>query len=101
MYTTGMSPQPFTHAVPNPSVRRDIAEQLASGADPVEVAARHDISVTTAHRYAKEFEGTKRRVSALTDWEREAIRAGVARGARRRYEREYTAAVVRHVLGEE
>lgn len=95
-----MTPQPFTHAVVNPSVRRLIAEQIASGGDPVEVAARHGISVATAHRYRTEFEGVQRRAAALTDWERRAIIDGVARGARARFEREYTAAVVRHVMGE-
>lgn len=93
--------EPFTHAIPNASVRRLIAEQLTGGADPAEVAAQYDISVATAQRYRSEFEGARRKALSLNDFEREAIRAGVARGARKRYEREYTAAVVRQVLGEE
>lgn len=101
VYTGEMTaPQPFTHAVANPQTRRLIAEQIASGADPVEVAARHCISVTTANRYVVEFEGTKRRAAALTDWERQAIIDGCRRGARKRWERTYGAEVVRQVLGE-
>lgn len=101
VYTAGMSREPFTHAVANPSVRSDIALAVADGIPPEQLAAEFDISVSTVRAYVKEFEGVQRRAAALTDWERQAIRAGVARGARARYEREYTARVVAHVLGEE
>lgn len=92
---------PFTHAIPNSAVRRDIAKAVADGVPVEQLAAEFDISVSTVRAYAKEWEGVQRRTAALNDFEREAIRAGVTRGARKRYEREYTAAVVRHVLGEE
>ncbi|SHX67962.1 Uncharacterised protein [Mycobacteroides abscessus subsp. abscessus] len=118
------TPIPFQHAVANPDTRRDIALAVASGIAPEQLAAEFNISVSTVRAYAKEFEGTKRRAAefnisvstvrayakefegtkrraaALTDWERDAIRAGCRRGVRARYEREYTAAVVRQVMGE-
>lgn len=90
----------FQHAIPNASVRHLIAEQLTGGADPAEVAARYDISVTTAHRYRSEFEGARRKTPSLTDFEREAIVAGCRGGARKRWERQYGAEVVRQLLGE-
>ncbi|MFV8137413.1 helix-turn-helix domain-containing protein [Mycolicibacterium senegalense] len=95
-----MTHEPFTHAVANPQTRGLIAEQIASGVDPVEVAARYGISATTARRYAVEFEGARRRVAALQPDEVAAIRDGVARGSRRRWERQHGAEVVRQVLGE-
>lgn len=95
-----MSPQPFTHRISSPSVRRDIALAVASGIDPEQLAAEFSISVSTVRAYAKEFEGVQRRSAALADWERQAIRAGVARGARKRWERQYGAEVVQQVLGE-
>lgn len=95
-----MSPQPFTHAVSNPSARRDIAAAVRDGVMPEQLAAEFNISVSTVHRYAAEWEGAQRKVRALTDWERQAIRAGVTRGALKRWERQYGAEVVRQVLGE-
>lgn len=92
---------PFQYAVPNPSVRRDIAAAVRDGIDPTQLAAEFNISVSTVRAYVKEFEGVQRRAAALTDWERQAIVDGCRRGARARYEREYTARVVAHVLGEE
>lgn len=101
VYTAGMSREPFTHAVANPSTRSDIALAVADGIPPEQLAAEFGISVSTVRAYVKEFEAVQRRSAALTDWERQAIIDGVARGARSRFEREYTAAVVRHILGEE
>jgi hypothetical protein len=95
------TPQPFVHAVANPSTRRDIALAVADGIPAEQLAATFDISVSTVHRYATEWEGAQRRTAALSGFERQAIIDGCRRGARKRYEREYTAAVVRHVLGEE
>lgn len=94
------TPQPFTHAVPNPQTRRDIAAAVRDGVDPTQLAETFGISVSTVRAYAKEWEGAARKAQALTDFEREAIRTGVARGARRRWERQYGAEVVRQVLGE-
>lgn len=93
--------EPFTHAVPNASVRKDIAEAVASGIPPEQLAAEFNISVSTVRSYAKEWEGVRRRAAALNEWERDAIIAGCRRGARARFEREYTARVVAHLLGEE
>lgn len=90
----------FQHAIPNASIRRLIAEQLADGADPVEVAARYDISASTAQRYRSEFEGARRKALSLNDFEREAIIAGCRGGSRRRWERQYGSEVVRQLLGE-
>ncbi|WP_234798238.1 helix-turn-helix domain-containing protein [Mycobacteroides chelonae] len=100
MYTATMTPQPFTHAVANPQTRRDIAAAVADGIPPEQLAAEFNISVSTVLRYAAEWEGAVRKAQALTDFEREAILTGVARGARRRWERQYDAEVVRHVMGE-
>ncbi|WP_071288531.1 helix-turn-helix domain-containing protein [Mycolicibacterium llatzerense] len=96
-----MTPQPFTHAVPNPGVRRDIALAVRDGIPVEQLAKEFGISVSTVRSYAKEWEGAQRRTAALTDDEVEMIRAGVRRGARKRYEREYTARVVAAVMGEE
>lgn len=102
VYTGDMTaPQPFTHAVANPAVRRDIAQAVASGTDPEQLAAEFSISVSTVRAYAKEWEGVQRRSAALTDFEREAIRDGCRRGSQRRWERQYGTEVVRQVLGEE
>lgn len=95
-----MTPQPFTHAVANPAVRRDIAAAVRDGIPPEQLAETFGISVSTVRAYAKEWEGAARKAQALNDFEREAIRTGVARGARRRWERQYGAEVVRQVLGE-
>lgn len=102
VYTPDMTtPQPFTHAVSNPAVRRDIALAVASGTDPEQLAETFGISVSTVLRYAAEWEGAVRKVQALSDFEREAIIDGCRRGSRRRWERQYGAGVVRQVLGEE
>lgn len=92
---------PFQHAVANPSVRRLIAEKLASGTDPLLLAEAYSISVSTVHRYAAEFEGARRKMLALSDFEREAIVDGCQRGSRRRWERQYGARVIAQLLGEE
>ncbi|MUL84330.1 MULTISPECIES: transposase family protein [unclassified Mycolicibacterium] len=91
--------EPFVHAVSNPSVRRDIAQSVRDGIDPEQLAAEFNIAPSTVHRYAAEWEGTQRRIAALQPDEVEAIRSGVARGARSRFERQYGAEVVRQVLG--
>lgn len=96
-----MTPQPFTHAVPNPSVRRDIALAVRDGIPPEQLAAEFSISASTVHRYAAEWEGAVRKVQSLTGFEREAIRDGCRRGSRRRWERQYGARVVAQVMGEE
>lgn len=93
-------PAPFTHAVANPSVRRDIAAAVRDGIDPLQLAAEFNISVSTVHRYAAEWEGAQRKVRALTDFERDAIIDGCRDGARKRWERQYGAEVVRELLGE-
>ncbi len=95
------SREPFTHAVSSPSTRRDIAAAVRDGIPVDQLAETFGISISTVHRYAAQWEGAARKVQALTADQRQQIIDGVARGARRRYEREYTAAVVRHVLGEE
>lgn len=95
------TPQPFTHAVPNPQTRRDIAQAVASGTDPEQLAETFGISVSTVRAYVKEWEGARRKVKNLSDFERDAIRDGVARGSRRRWERQYGARVVAQVMGEE
>jgi hypothetical protein len=97
---SGIVTERFTHAVPNPRVRRDIALAVADGISPEQLAAEFGIGVSTVRTYAKEFEGVRRKVQALTEDDRQQIRDGVARGARRRYEREYGAEVVRQVIGE-
>lgn len=95
-----MTHEPFTHAVSNPSTRRDIAAAVRDGVPPEQLAETFGISVSTVRAYAKEWAGVQRRAAALQPDEVAAIRAGVARGARGRYEREYTARVVAHLLGE-
>lgn len=94
------TPERFTHAVANPSVRRDIAAAVRDGIDPLQLAAEFNISVSTVHRYAAEWEGAQRKVQALSDFELDAIREGSRRGARRRWERQYGAEVVRQVMDE-
>jgi predicted transcriptional regulator len=90
----------FEHAIPNPSARRDIAHALHSGIPAEQLAEEFDISVSTVRSYAREWEGAQRRVVALQPHEVEAIRDGVRRGARARWERQYGAEVVAQVLGE-
>ncbi|MGV7586346.1 helix-turn-helix domain-containing protein [Mycobacterium kansasii] len=96
-----MSREPFTHAVPNPSVRSDIALAVADGIPPEQLAAEFGISVSTVRAYVKEWEGARRKVQALSGFEREAIIDGCRRGSRRRWERQYGARVVAQVVGEE
>ncbi|SIF24317.1 helix-turn-helix domain-containing protein [Mycobacteroides abscessus] len=95
------TPQRFTYAVPNPQTRRGIALAVADGIDPGQLAEEFGISVSTVRAYAKQWEGTRRKVQALSDFEREAIRAGVASGSRKRWERQYGARVVEQVMGEQ
>lgn len=92
--------EPFTHAVQSPSVRRDIACAVRGGIPADQLAAEFNISISTVHRYAAEWEGAQRKVQALSDFEIEAIREGCRRGSRRRWVRTYGAEVVRQVLGE-
>lgn len=102
VYLRGMtSPQPFTHAVANPSTRRDIALAVTDGIPPEQLAETFGISVSTVNRYAAEWEGAVRKAQALSDFERDAIRDGCRRGSRRRWERQYGARVVAQVMGEE
>lgn len=91
---------PFQHAVPNPSVRKDIAQAVHAGIPAEQLAEEFNISESTVRSYAAEWQGAHRKVQLLTDWEREAIIEGCARGARRRWERTYSPEVVRQVLGE-
>lgn len=93
--------EPFQHAIPNASVRKDIALAVRDGIRPEQLAAEFGISVSTVRSYAAEWQGTQRKVAALQPDEREAIIAGVARGARKRYERQHGARVVAVILGEE
>jgi len=92
---------PFTHAISNPSARRDIALAVRDGIDPWQLAAEFSISLAPVHRYANEWEGAQRKVQALTDWEREAIVDGCRRDARRRYVRKFGAEVVAQEMGRE
>lgn len=101
VYTGRMTHEPFTHAVANPAVRSDIAAAVASGTPVDQLAETFGISVSTVNRYAKEWEGARRKVKNLSGFEREAIIDGCRRGSRRRWERQYGAGVVRQVLGEE
>lgn len=91
---------PFQHAVPNPSVRRDIAQAVQSGIPVEQLAEEFQIAPSTVRAYAMEWQGAQRKVQVLTAWEREAIIEGCARGARRRWERTYSPEIVRQVLGE-
>ncbi|OBA98294.1 hypothetical protein A5666_22915 [Mycolicibacterium fortuitum] len=89
----------FTHAVPNPSTRRDIAQAVQSGIPVEQLAEEFQIALSTVRAYAAEWQGAQRIVQVLTDWERAAIVEGCARGARRRWERTYSPEIVRQVLG--
>lgn len=95
------TPPPFTHAVANPSIRRDIALAVASGTPVEQLAAEFNISVSTVRAYVKEWQGAQRKVAALQPDEVQAIIDGCRRGARSRWERQYGARVVAHILGEE
>lgn len=92
---------PFTHAVPNPSIRRDIAQAVRDGIPVAQLAEEFQIAPSTVRAYAMDWQGAQRKVQVLTDWEREAIIEGCARGARRRWERTYSPEMVRLVLGED
>ncbi|WP_018600991.1 helix-turn-helix domain-containing protein [Mycobacterium sp. 155] len=94
------TPPPFTHAVANPAVRRDIAAAVRSGIPVEQLAAEFNISVSTVRAYSREWEGAQRRVAALQPDEVTAIIDGCRRGARRRWERTYGVEVVRQVMGE-
>ncbi|CPR93625.1 helix-turn-helix domain-containing protein [Mycobacteroides abscessus] len=86
--------QPFAFAVPNPETRREIAQAVADGIPPEQLAAEFSISEATVRAYHSEFAGTQRRVQLLTADDREQILAGVRRGARSRYVRQYGEGVV-------
>ncbi|MBX8688094.1 helix-turn-helix domain-containing protein [Mycobacterium sp. 20091114027_K0903767] len=92
---------PFTHAVPNPSIRRDIAQAVRDGISVAQLAEEFQIAPSTVRAYAMDWQGAQHKVQVLTDWEREAIIEGCARGARPRWERTYSPEVVRQVLGED
>lgn len=94
------NPERFTFAVPSPSVRRDIAQAVRDGIPAEQLAEEFGISVSTVRAYAREWEGAARKVQRLTDFERQAIIDGCARGARQRWERQYGAKVVAELLGE-
>ncbi|MGV0675686.1 helix-turn-helix domain-containing protein [Mycolicibacterium fortuitum] len=91
---------PFQHAVANPSVRKDIAAAVRDGIPVEQLAEEFNISESTVRSYAAEWQGAHRKVQLLTDWEREAIIEGCARGARRRWERELGLEVICELLGE-
>ncbi|WP_396909861.1 helix-turn-helix domain-containing protein [Mycolicibacterium sp.] len=93
-------PARFTHAVANPAVRRDIAQAVRDGIPVEQLAEEFNISVSTVRSYARQFEGVQRKLLALSNFEREAVIEGCRRGARRRWERQYGAEVVRELLGE-
>lgn len=101
MIVTMTDRAPFTHAVPNPSVRRDIALAVRDGISPEQLAAEFNISISTVRAYAWEWEGAQRRLRSVDPWERESIIHACHRGGRRRWERQYGAEVVRELLGEE
>ncbi|SKM37418.1 Uncharacterised protein [Mycobacteroides abscessus subsp. abscessus] len=90
----------FQHAIPNASVRRDIALAVAAGVPVEQLAAEFGISVSTVHSYAAEFQGAQRVLAIIDDHTRGAIIAGCRGGSRRRWERQYGAEVVRQLLGE-
>lgn len=95
-----MTREPFQHAVQNASVRRDIARAVRDGIPVEQLADEFNISPSTVRAYVRECEGARRKVLTLSDFERQAIIDGCARGARRRWERTYSPEVVRQVLGE-
>lgn len=92
---------PFTHAIPNSAVRRDIARAVADGVPVEQLAEVHGISVSTVRAYAAEFQGAQRVLAIIDDHTRSAIIAGCRGGSRRRWERQYGTTVVRELLGEE
>ncbi|WP_286142069.1 helix-turn-helix domain-containing protein [Mycobacterium sp. D16Q16] len=91
----------FTHAVPNPSVRRDIAAAVRDGIPVEQLAEEFDISVSTVRSYAAGWQEAQAKIRQLDLWERESIIHACARGGRKRWERELGPAVVRGLLGEE
>lgn len=91
----------FQHAIPNASVRRDIALAVAAGVPVEQLAAEFDISASTVRSYAAEFQGAQRVLANIDDHTRGAIIAGCRGGARKRWERQYGARVVEMILGEE
>lgn len=88
---------PFQFAIPDPQQRRDIALAVADGIPPEQIAEEFGISETTVHAYCREWAGTRRRVQLLTQDDREQIVAGVKRGAKARYIRQYGRAVVSEI----
>ncbi len=91
---------PFTHAISNPGVRRDIALAVRDGISPEQLAEEFDISVATVRRYCAEFEHMQRTIRQLDPFERESIIHACRRGGRRRWERELGAEAVWELLGE-
>lgn len=91
----------FQHAIPDPSVRRDIALAVADGVPVEQLAAEFGISVSTVRAYAAEFQGAQRVLAIIDDHTRGAIIAGCRGGSRRRWERQYGTTVVRELLGGE
>lgn len=85
---------PFEYAIPDPAQRRDIALAVESGIPVEQLAAEFDVAESTIRAYHAEFAGTQRRVQLLTADDRQQILAGVKRGARARYVRQYGRAVV-------
>ncbi|WP_458317870.1 helix-turn-helix domain-containing protein [Mycolicibacterium brisbanense] len=94
------NPERFTHAIQNPGVRRDIAQAVRDGTDPQQLAEEFNISVSTIRSYVREWEGAQQKAQQLNDFDRQAVIEGCRRGARRRWERQYGAEVVRQLLGE-
>lgn len=91
----------FTFVVQNSGARRDIAAAVRDGIPVEQLAEEFSISVSTVRAYARQWESAARKVQRLTDFEREAIREGCRRGARKRWERTYGAEVVRELLGDD
>lgn len=94
------NPARFTHAVANPSVRRDIAAAVRDGIPVEQLAAEFNISLSTVRSYAAEWEGAQRKIRNLDPWDRESIVHACRHGGRRRWERELGAEVVSQLLGE-
>ncbi|MDO2981380.1 MULTISPECIES: hypothetical protein [Mycobacteriaceae] len=91
---------PFQHAVPNPSVRKDIALAVQSGIPVEQLAEEFNISESTVRSYAAEWQGAQRTIRELDVWERESIIHACRRGGRGRWERELGVEVIRELLGE-
>jgi DNA-binding NarL/FixJ family response regulator len=84
----------FQYAISDPQQRRDIAHAVESGIPVEQLAEEFDISEATVRAYHSEFAGTQRRVAVLTEDDKQQILAGVRRGARSRYVRQFGKNVV-------